>query len=152
MGGYVNLDIGNNGSVDQQSQYHVVLNLATAGLTMSKLSGGNLAVSGNSITAVNDNTGTSCSTTAQSGNPTPLSAQATAACGSVRVNGVVTTLTFDVSSVHVPTSNSMPGYTDNVVTNANEHNQDNFLMAVTVPQDFGDAPPSSYDQAAPLGL
>ncbi|MFK0040319.1 GEVED domain-containing protein [Paenarthrobacter sp. NPDC090517] len=147
MGGYVSLDLGNDGNVDQQSQYHVVLNLATAGLTMSKLSGSNLAVSGNSITAVNHNTGPSCSTTAQTGNPAPLSAQATAACGSVRVNGVVTTLTFDVSSVHVPTSNSLPGYTDNVVTNANEHNQDNFLMAVTVPQDFGDAP-ASYDQGS----
>ncbi|MEV7663394.1 GEVED domain-containing protein [Paenarthrobacter sp. NPDC089316] len=145
MGGYVALDIGNNGSTDQQSQYHVVLNLATPGLTMSKLSGGNLAVSGNSITAVNDNTGISCNTTAQSGNPTPFNAQATAACGSVRINGIVTNLTFDVSSVHVPVSNSVPGYTDNVVTNANIHNQDNFLMAVTVPQDFGDAP-ASYDQ------
>lgn len=144
LGGYVNEYSESDGSVLLQSQYHVVLNLATTGLTMSKLSGGNLAVSGNSITAVNDNTGHSCNTTAQNGNPTPLSAQATAACGSVRVEGVVTTLTFNVSSVHVPTSSSIPGYTDNNVTSENIHNKDNYVMAVTVPQDFGDAP-ASYD-------
>lgn len=147
LGGNVFQDTGKDGTIDLQSQLHSVLNLTTAGLTMTKLSGGNLAVAGNSITATNHNTSTNCATNVQTDTPDPIDAEATAACGSVRINGIVTTLTFDVSSVHVPVSNSIPGYTDNVVTNANDHNQDNFLMAVTVPQDFGDAP-ASYDQGS----
>lgn len=144
IGGFVLLDEDDDGDVDRQSQLHVVLNLATGGLTMSKLSGSNLAVNGNSITAIDDKTGTACNTTAQAGDPSPLNAGATAACGSVRVNGVVTSLTFNVSSVFVPVSSAMPGYTNSDIQDP-EHNADNFVMAVTVPQDFGDAP-ASYDQ------
>ncbi|XAS74045.1 GEVED domain-containing protein [Micrococcaceae bacterium Sec5.1] len=146
LGGYVLNDIGNNGTVDKQSQQHAVLNLATAGLTMTKLSGGNLSVSGNSITTTNDNAGTACNTSVQTGTPDPVDAQATAGCGSARINGTVTTLSFNISAVFVQTIAALPAYTINDSTDP-LHNRDNFVMAVTVPQDFGDAPPS-YDQGS----
>ncbi|BCW44627.1 GEVED domain-containing protein [Arthrobacter sp. StoSoilB5] len=145
LGGYVLNDVGNNGTVDKQSQQHAVLNLATAGLTMTKLSGGNLSVSGNSITTTNDNAGTACNTSVQTGTPDPVDAQATAGCGSARINGTVTTLTFDISAVFVQTTAALPAYTINDSTDP-LHNRDNFVMAMTVPQDFGDAP-ASYDQS-----
>jgi uncharacterized repeat protein (TIGR01451 family) len=144
LGGNVNWYENRKGPVDKQSQLHAVLNLATTGLTMTKLSGGNLSVSGNAITATNDNAGTRCETTTQTNDPQPVTAQATAACGSVRINGIVTSLTFDISAVFVQTTSVLPPYTINDVQNPN-HNADNFVMAMTVPQDFGDSP-VSYDQ------
>ncbi|WP_224089655.1 GEVED domain-containing protein [Arthrobacter sp. StoSoilB13] len=144
LGGNVTWYDNKKGPVDRQSQLHAVLNLATAGLTMTKLSGGNLSVSGNAITATNDNAGTRCETTTQTNDPQPVNAQATAACGSVRINGIVTSLTFDISAVFVQTTSALPPYTINDAQDPN-HNADNFVMAVTVPQDFGDAP-ASYDQ------
>ncbi|MET4622446.1 putative repeat protein (TIGR01451 family) [Arthrobacter sp. 2762] len=144
LGGNVNWYENRKGPVDKQSQLHAVLNLATTGLTMTKLSGGNLSVSGNAITATNDNAGTRCETTTQTNDPQPVNAQATAGCGSVRINGIVTSLTFDISAVFVQTTSVLPPYTINDVQNPN-HNADNFVMAMTVPQDFGDAP-ASYDQ------
>ncbi|MDR6689045.1 putative repeat protein (TIGR01451 family) [Arthrobacter sp. 1088] len=144
LGGNVTWYENKKGPVDRQSQLHAVLNLATTGLTMTKLSGGNLSVSGNAITATNDNAGTRCETTTQTNDPQPVNAQATAACGSVRINGIVTSLTFDISAVFVQTTSALPPYTINDAQDPN-HNADNFVMAVTVPQDFGDAP-ASYDQ------
>ncbi|WP_416416478.1 GEVED domain-containing protein [Paenarthrobacter aromaticivorans] len=144
IGGNVTWYENKKGPVDRQSQLHAVLNLATTGLTMTKLSGGNLSVSGNAITATNDNAGTRCETTTQTDNPQPVNAQATAACGSVRINGIVTSLTFDISAIFVQTTSALPPYTINDPEDPN-HNADNFVMAMTVPQDFGDAP-ASYDQ------
>ncbi|WP_308169284.1 DUF7507 domain-containing protein [Paenarthrobacter aromaticivorans] len=144
IGGNVTWYENKKGPVDRQSQLHAVLNLATTGLTMTKLSGGNLSVSGNAITATNDNAGTRCETTTQTDNPQPVNAQATAACGSVRINGIVTSLTFDISAIFVQTTSALPPYTINDAQDPN-HNADNFVMAMTVPQDFGDAPPT-YDQ------
>ncbi|YCH09327.1 DUF7507 domain-containing protein [Arthrobacter sp. alpha11c] len=144
VGGNVNWYENKKGPVDKQSQLHAVLNLATTGLTMTKLSGGNLSVSGNAITATNDNAGTRCETTTQTNDPQPVNAQATAACGSVRINGVVTSLAFDISAVFVQATSALPPYTNNDVQNPN-HNADNYVIAMTVPQDFGDAP-VSYDQ------
>ncbi|MET4619289.1 putative repeat protein (TIGR01451 family) [Arthrobacter sp. 2762] len=144
LGGEVDLDETDNGTVDRQSQLSAVLNLATPGLTMTKLSGANLSVANNAISTSNNNAGTACNTSVQTGTPDPADAQATAACGSVRINGIVTSLTFDISAVFVQTTSTLPPYTENSMS-AKKHNQDNFLMAMTVPQDFGDAP-VSYDQ------
>ncbi|MGO4589646.1 DUF7507 domain-containing protein [Paenarthrobacter sp. 2TAF44] len=145
LGGNVNAYGNKKGPVDKQSQLHAVLNLATTGLTMTKLSGGNLSVSGNAITATNDNAGTQCNTTVQGNDPQPVNAQATAACGAVRINGIVTSLTFNITAVFVQTTSALPPYTTNDVQDP-DHNQDNYVIAMTVPQDFGDAP-ATYDQS-----
>ncbi|MGO4588214.1 DUF7507 domain-containing protein [Paenarthrobacter sp. 2TAF44] len=147
LGGEVHLDETDNGSVDRQSQLSAVLNLTTPGLTMTKLSGGNLSVVNNAITTSNNNAGTACNTSVQTGTPDPVDAQATAGCGSVRINGIVNTLTFNISSVFVPVNSAMPGYTDNDITHIGDHNQDNFVIAMSALQDFGDAP-ASYDQGS----
>ena len=144
LGGNSGWDEGLNGSLDRISQLHAVLGLATTGLTMTKLSGGNLSVSGNTITAVNDSTSARCNTVVQSGTPQPMNAGATAACGSVRINGVVSSLTFNISAVFTRTTTALPGYVDNDPQSP-LHSEDNYVMSVTVPQDFGDAP-TSYDQ------
>ncbi|XAZ31504.1 GEVED domain-containing protein [Paenarthrobacter ureafaciens] len=144
LGGYVYFDENGDDTIDAQSQYHAVLNLGTPGLSLTKLSGGNLAVSGNSITNINPNSGTSCVSGVQGGNPDPLDAQASAGCGSVRINGIVNSVTFNVTGVFVPVSATLPGYTENDLSEP-LHNRDNYVISMTVPQDFGDAP-ASYDQ------
>lgn len=132
-------------TVVKQSQLHDVLTLTTPGVTMTDLSGGNLAVSGNSITADNHSTSYRCNTTAQvTGAVDDYDAQDTAACGSVQLNGVVTSVTFTVSAVFTQTTSAVPAYTNNDI-NDPVHNSDAFVMTFTVPEDFGDAP-SSYDQ------
>ncbi|WP_457254869.1 GEVED domain-containing protein [Pedococcus sp. P5_B7] len=128
-----------------QSQLHDVLTLTTAGVMMTDLSGGNLAVSGNTITADNHSTSYKCNTTAQvTGAVDEYDAQDTAACGSVRLNGLVTSVTFTVSAVFTRTTSAVPAYTNNDLSDP-EHNADGFVMTFTVPEDFGDAP-SSYDE------
>ena len=144
LGGNSAWDEGLNGSIDRISQLHAVLGLATTGLTMTKLSGGNLSVSGNTITAVNDSTSARCNTVVQASTPQPPDAGATAACGAVRINGLVSTLTFNVSAMFTRTTAALPGYSDND-PGSPLHSADNYLMTLTVPQDFGDAP-TSYDQ------
>ena len=140
-----NLD--SNNVLTAMSQLHDILTLTTAGVTLTDLSGGNLAVSGNQITANNDKTSYRCETTTQSdgatGTPLP-SAGATSVCGSVRVNGTVTSVTFSVSALFTQTSASVPPFTNNDTSDP-AHNVDGFSIAVTAPEDFGDAP-SSYDQ------
>ncbi|QGN58973.1 DUF11 domain-containing protein [Nostocoides sp. HKS02] len=129
------------------SQLHDILTLTTPGVTLTDLSGGNLAVSGTQITANNASTGYRCETTAQTDGPTGTtlpSAGATAACGSVRINGTVTSVTFSVSAIFTQTTASVPPYTNNTSSDPT-HNADGFAIAVTAPEDFGDSP-SSYDQ------
>ncbi|QGN58689.1 GEVED domain-containing protein [Nostocoides sp. HKS02] len=136
-----------NHAVTSQSQLHSIFTLATPGITMTALSGGNLAVSGPAITATNASTSYRCDTAAQS---TPslgvdeYDAQATAACGSVQLTGVVTAVTFDLSAVFTRTTSAVPAYTNNDLSDP-RHNQDNYVITATASEDFGDAP-SSYDQ------
>ncbi|WP_311211658.1 MULTISPECIES: GEVED domain-containing protein [unclassified Arthrobacter] len=144
LGGNVNHDEGTDGTIDRMSQIHAVLGLTTPGLSLTKMSGGNLAVSGNSITAINHSTSARCQSTAQLSPAGSPDAGATAACGSVRVNGLVSSLTFDMSAVFTRTTSSLPGYSVNDRDNST-HNQDGFVMTLTAAQDFGDAP-ASYDQ------
>jgi hypothetical protein len=136
-----------NHAVTAQSQLHSIFTLATPGVTMTGLSGGNLAVSGQTITATNASTSFRCDTTAQS-TPTlgvdEYDAQARAACGSVRLTGIVTSVTFDLSAVFTRTTSAVPAYTDNDLSDPH-HNRDNYLITATAGEDFGDAP-ASYDQ------
>ena len=136
-----------NNVVTAQSQLHSIFTLRTSGVTMTDLSGGNLAVSGQTITATDASTSYRCDTTAQS---TPslgvndYDAQATAACGSVRLTGIVTSVTFDLSAVFTRTTSAVPAYTNNDLSDPT-HNRDNYVITATAGEDFGDAP-SSYDQ------
>ena len=146
IGGEVHI-LGPGNVVTGISQLHDILSLTTPGVTLTDLSGANLAVSGNQITTNNDNAGYRCETTTQSDPATGTtlpSAATTAGCGSVRVNGTVTSVTFNVSAVFTQTTASVPAYTNNTVADP-VHNADGFAIAVTAPEDFGDAP-SSYDQ------
>jgi uncharacterized repeat protein (TIGR01451 family) len=132
-----------NGTVTASSQLHVSLSVVTPGVTLSKLSGGNLqVVDGTTITAANSSTGLNCNNTANGSNPLP--AQDSAVCGSVQVVGTVSALTFDISAVFTQTQAGTPAHTIND-TNANRYNEDFWILTTTVPEDFGDAP-ISYDQ------
>jgi trimeric autotransporter adhesin len=76
----------NVGNGTDQSDFHAYLDLTTSGVTMTQASSnGNMTVSGNRITAVNDSTSTTCTTNINAGNF--LAAASTAACGSVKFNG-----------------------------------------------------------------
>ena len=90
-----------------QSQLCDILHLTTAGVTLSKVAGSNLSVTGgNTIGPTNPNASYNCATTAQIGSNTGapiLSSQAPAACGQVQVLGTVTSLTFSVSGIFTPT-------------------------------------------------
>ncbi|HEV7195227.1 MAG TPA: GEVED domain-containing protein [Pedococcus sp.] len=136
-----------NHVVTSQSQLHSIFTLTTPGITMTDLSGGNLAVSGQTITATSASTSYRCDTAVQS---TPslgvkeYDAQATAACGSVRLNGIITSVTFDLSALFTRTTSAVPAYTNNNLSDP-RHNQDAYVITATAGEDFGDAP-ASYDQ------
>ncbi|MFC0628957.1 Ig-like domain-containing protein [Kribbella deserti] len=133
IGGVSTESVG--GTATAQSELHAIFTLATAGVTLSKAStGNNLAVTSNTITATNHDTSPSCiSTSTGTGGP---AAGATAACGSVQVTGLVTSLTFNMTAIFTKNP-SLPA-----------HNQassgDGISIVASVGQDFGDAP-ASYD-------
>ena len=123
------------GVVTQQSDLHSTLTLQTPGVTLEAVSGNdNFAVTDGVVTAVNSSASLSCITTIGSASP----AGATASCGSARVNGTVTTLTFELGAVTVQNP-STPSPIANMA-NASE----TFGMTVTLPQDFADGP-AAYD-------
>src|SRR4051812_44625647 len=83
-----------NGRTSAQSEFHSVLKLTTPGLSLRKLGqGNNLAVSSDTITALNPDAGPNCINTDTGEGP---DSAATAACGSVKVNGVAKSVTFDL--------------------------------------------------------
>lgn len=130
--------------ITAQSQLHAVLTVATPGVSLSKLSGGNLAVvNGTTITAVNDSTGYRCDTKQQSDSHPAYPSGATAACGSVRINGLVSSVTFNVSAVRTQSTPGFPPASSDAKSGPNT-NADGFALVVTAPEDFGDAP-ESYD-------
>ena len=91
---------GNNtGPGNRSATFHGTLTLTTPGLTLTKVgTGTNYQVTGGSkITAVDDRTSTSCTTV---GTP----ASALAACGSARINGLVTSATFAMGAVTAVTA------------------------------------------------
>lgn len=112
---------------------HAIASSVPAGATMTLLGGAtNLQTlgGGSSLDLINPTyNGTNCAT---------ITAPATqlAGCGSVRINGTVTSVTFNVG---------MSG-TRNVfnATIANTLGDDGYMVTTTVDEDFGDAP-ASYD-------
>ncbi|WP_329002092.1 Ig-like domain-containing protein [Kribbella sp. NBC_00709] len=119
-----------------QSELHSILKLTTAGLSLTKLGqGNNLAVTSDTITAANHDAGPNCVNTKS---PSGLDTSATAACGSVRVNGVVTKLTFDVAALFTKHP-KLPALN-------NASSGDAFSIVASTPEDFGDAP-ASYGAA-----
>lgn len=97
-------------------------------LTQVGTGSGNLTVTATEIRATNNNGATACNTSPAAG------------CGSVRVNGTVTSLTFRLDAQLG--GNQSPAFF------AASNPGDAFQMTVSVDEDFGDAP-SSY-QASPV--
>ncbi|GAA1547633.1 Ig-like domain-containing protein [Kribbella lupini] len=125
-----------NGTPRGQSELHTVLKLGTAGLSLRKVGqGNNLAVTSDTITALDHDAGPSCVNT---GTGDGLPSTATAACGSVQVNGIATTVSFDLTAIFTKHP-KLPAF--NTTTSA-----DAFSVVASVGEDFGDAP-SSYGAA-----
>ncbi|HEY0471536.1 MAG TPA: Ig-like domain-containing protein, partial [Kribbella sp.] len=125
-----------SGRTSAQSELHAVLKLTTAGLSLSKVGqGDNLAVTSDTITAAKSDAGPSCINAKTGDGP---DAGATAACGSVQVNGVVRSVVFDVTAVFTKNA-SLPAF--NTPTSG-----DVFSLVASVGEDFGDAP-ASYGAA-----
>lgn len=123
------------GTVTGQSELHSVLTLVTPGVGLTKVGeGNNLRVTGKAITAAGRDTGASC--TSRSNGPETLPSSATAACGSVRLDGTVRSVTFAVSAV-LTKNKAVPAFNG---TNSG----DAFSLVASAGEDFGDAP-SSYD-------
>ena len=130
------------GVLTAQSDLHSVYTLTTPGVTISKLDGNaQLSVTGgNTITATNDSTSGNCTTNVNTA-PT-ANAAGSAACGSVQVNGTVTTVAFNVSAIFVQNNAARPG--SNGATTG-----DGVALAVTLPEDFSDAPTTYNPTQAP---
>ncbi|WP_237771327.1 Ig-like domain-containing protein [Kribbella sp. ALI-6-A] len=125
-----------NGQPRAQSELHAALRLRTAGLSLRKLGqGNNLAVTSDTITAANHDAGPNCATKDTGAGP---DSTATAACGSVQVNGVVTAVSFDLTAVFTKHP-KLPAF--NTKTSA-----DVFSLVASVGEDFGDAA-ASYGAA-----
>ncbi|HWD80706.1 MAG TPA: Ig-like domain-containing protein, partial [Kribbella sp.] len=134
LGGSVTRTV--SGRTVAQSELHAILKLSTPGVSLTKLGqGNNLAVTSDTITAANHDTGPNCVNTKS---PSGLDTSATAACGSVRVNGVVTKVSFDVTAMFTEHP-KLPALN-------NSSSGDAFSVVATTPEDFGDAP-ASYGAA-----
>ncbi|MEU4396827.1 Ig-like domain-containing protein [Kribbella sp. NPDC023855] len=125
-----------NGRPNAQSELHSVLRLTTAGLSLTKVGqGNNLAVGSDKITALNPDAGPNCINTDTGDGP---DSAATAACGSVKVNGVARSISFDLTAVFTKNA-TVPAF------NA-KSSGDAFSIVASVGEDFGDAP-TSYGTA-----
>lgn len=125
-----------SGKPTAQSELHSILELTTPGLSLTKVGqGNNLTVTSDTITATNHDTGPNCINTKTGTGP---DASATAACGSVRVNGVATLLTFAVTAFFTKHPTLPPFNTP--------ASGDAFSILASTGEDFGDAP-SSYGAA-----
>ncbi|TDD20598.1 cell wall protein [Kribbella turkmenica] len=134
LGGSVTQTV--NGNPTAQSELHSVLKLATAGLSLSKVgAGNNLTVTSDTITAGNHDAGPNCINTKTGTGP---DSSATAACGSVRVNGVAASITFDVTAFFTK-HRKLPAFNT-------PSSGDAFSVVVSTGEDFGDAP-ASYGAA-----
>ncbi|MEI8412540.1 MULTISPECIES: Ig-like domain-containing protein [unclassified Kribbella] len=125
-----------SGKPTAQSEFHSVLKLTTAGLSLSKVGqGNNLAVTSDTITATNHDAGPNCINNKTGTGP---DASATAACGSVRVNGVATKITFDLTALFTKHP-KLPAFNTS-------SSGDAFSVLASTGEDFGDAP-ASYGAA-----
>ncbi|MBT2745512.1 MULTISPECIES: GEVED domain-containing protein [unclassified Lysobacter] len=123
---------GQNASAVDIISSRTVHTLTTAGVSMTLLGGAtNLQVTGSTLDLVNTSfNGTSCTAPAAPANQL-------AGCGSVRINGTVTTLTFNVQ---------LAARRNNVAFGL-QATADAYLITTTVDEDYGDAP-ASYDSVA----
>ncbi|HET6296213.1 MAG TPA: cell wall protein, partial [Kribbella sp.] len=125
-----------NGRPTGQSELHSVFRLTTAGLSLSKVGqGNNLAVAGDTITAANHDAGPNCLNTDTGEGP---DSAATGACGSVRVNGVVKAVAFDITAMFTKNA-KLPAFNT-------PSSGDVFSLVASTGEDFGDAP-ASYGAA-----
>lgn len=125
-----------NGRAAAQSELHSILKLTTAGLSLTKVgAGNNLAVTSDTITAANHDTGPNCNNTSTGSG---ADAGATAACGSVQVNGVARSVSFDLTAVFTKNA-KLPAYNHSTSGDA-------FSIVASTGEDFGDAP-ASYGAA-----
>lgn len=121
-----------NGRISAQSELHSVLKLTTAGLSLTKVGqGNNLAVTSDTIAPVNPDAGPNCISTDTGDGP---DASATAACGSVQVNGVAKSVAFDLSAVFTKNP-TLPAFNT-------PSSGDAFSVVASVGEDFDDAPAS----------
>ncbi|MGL5808566.1 MAG: DUF7507 domain-containing protein, partial [Nocardioides sp.] len=130
------------GVLTGQSDLHSIWDLTTPGVTLSKADGNTqFAVTGGTrITATNDSTSGNCTTNV---NAAPIqNAAGSAACGSIGVNGTVTSLAFNMSAVFVRNNLTVPAV--NIATSG-----DGVALAVTMPEDFSDAPATYNPTQAP---
>jgi CshA-type fibril repeat protein len=119
-----------NGRISGQSELHSVLKLTTAGLSLTKVGqGNNLAVGSDTITALNPDAGPNCINTDTGEGP---ESAATAACGSVKVNGIAKSIAFDLTAVFTKNS-TLPAFNT-------PSSGDAFSLVASVGEDFGDAP------------
>ncbi len=119
-----------NGRISAQSELHSALKLTTAGLSLTKVGqGNNLAVGSDTIAPANPDAGPNCISTDTGGGP---DASATAACGSVQVNGVAQSVAFDVTAVFTKNP-KLPAF--NTASSG-----DAFSVVASTGEDFGDAP------------
>jgi hypothetical protein len=131
--GSQNTVVGDTVTITSGRTVHAVASSVPAGATMTVLAGAvNLQTLGGGTTLDLINTsfnGTNCTT---------VTAPATqrAGCGSVRINGTVTSVTFNVSLFGTRTNFN--------ATIGNEVGTDGYLITTTVDEDFGDAP-ATYD-------
>ncbi|MFF1821873.1 Ig-like domain-containing protein [Kribbella sp. NPDC058245] len=119
-----------SGKPTAQSELHSVLRLTTPGVSLSKAGqGNNLTVTSDTVTATNHDAGPNCINSKTGTGP---DAGATAACGSVRVNGVVTTIRFGVTAY----------FTKHATLRAfnTTSSGDAFSVLASAGEDFGDAP------------
>lgn len=123
----------NGSSITSTRAVHVLTGSSPAGATLSLLPGAvNMAVGGGTIDVANPAyVGTSCSALS------PGAATQLSGCGSVRVNGTVTSVTFriDLAAARLGSASSSTPTTDG------------YVLTVSVDEDFGDAP-ATYDPTA----
>ena len=118
------------------TNFHAILTITTAGVTLSKAAGSELSVNATTITTVNPNVSSSCTSNGTDGATTP------AGCGSVRLNGTgITAVSFDVTGSTFRASGTGTGTLPATASDA-------FAVSVTADQDYGDAPAAYETNAA----
>ena len=125
-GGY---DSGSNGKTTAWTE----LELLTPNVTMTVLANQNFQLVGSDrLELITKNPTTSCGSTTNS-----YGATASAACGSIRINGTVSTVTFQAD---LNSKNNANPY-------INGRLEDAWNMSITVNEDFGSAP-AAYDSSS----
>lgn len=121
------LHVADIGEYDLSWGQSAIFRLTTPGVTLLRLSGGNLSVEDDTIQAEDPETGPACTSTTL----------VRTGCGSVMALGTVTSLEFEVDVLTWAIGNSFPEVPAS-------YSPDEVLWTVSFDEDFGDAP-GSYD-------